>query len=163
MFNLNNRKINSFILPSWPIHKGKFAYIALNFSSFQSLDHEFKRKLSKEKLLNSILAAKFYCIVHNVWCIKFQSKYSSNTVLCLLRNLMHQTLWLLFIKTRHISFWFFSILTIQWKAEIILFEHERTFILIDMTHISYASHEQKVWHYLALPARSHFHISYEWI
>ena len=30
--------------------------------------------------------------VINVWCIKFRSKHSSNTVLCLLRNLMHQTL-----------------------------------------------------------------------
>ena len=30
--------------------------------------------------------------VTNVWCIKFRSKHSSNTVLCLLRNLMHQTL-----------------------------------------------------------------------
>ena len=30
--------------------------------------------------------------VNNVWCIKFRSKHSSNTVLCLLRNLMHQTL-----------------------------------------------------------------------
>ena len=28
----------------------------------------------------------------NVWCIKFRSKRSNNTVLCLLRNLMHQTL-----------------------------------------------------------------------
>ena len=28
---------------------------------------------------------------HNVWCIKFRSKDSSNTVVCLLRNLMHQT------------------------------------------------------------------------
>ena len=30
----------------------------------------------------------------SVWCIKCRSKYSSNTVLSLLRNLMHQTLWL---------------------------------------------------------------------
>ena len=28
----------------------------------------------------------------NVWCIKSSSKHSSNRVLCLLRNLMHQTL-----------------------------------------------------------------------
>ena len=28
----------------------------------------------------------------NVWCIKFQSKHSTVLLLCLLRNLMHQTL-----------------------------------------------------------------------
>ena len=32
--------------------------------------------------------------ITNVWCIKFRNKHSSNTVLCLLQNLMHQTLWL---------------------------------------------------------------------
>ena len=31
-------------------------------------------------------------MITNVSCIKFRSKRSSNTVLCLLQNLMHQTL-----------------------------------------------------------------------
>ena len=36
---------------------------------------------------------------HNIWCIKFRSKHSSNTILCLLQNLMHQTLCKLFYSS----------------------------------------------------------------
>ena len=34
----------------------------------------------------------FQVYSNNVWCNKFRSKHISNTVLCLLRNSMHQTL-----------------------------------------------------------------------
>ena len=36
-------------------------------------------------------------LLSNVWCIKFRSKHSTVLVLCLLRNLMHQTLCIQFI------------------------------------------------------------------
>ena len=43
----------------------------------------------------------------NVWCIKFRSKHSSNTVLCLLRNLMHQMLRLIYwyVSVQYLNFW----------------------------------------------------------
>ena len=61
------------------------------------------------------------CTLPNVWCIKFRSKHNSNTVMSLLRNLMHQTLtiripihlhlgfkpivwWLLFMKMFQLRF-----------------------------------------------------------
>ena len=41
--------------------------------------------------------------VNNVWCIKFRSKHSSNTVMYLLRNLMHHTLTI--VQLKQISVW----------------------------------------------------------
>ena len=55
-------------------------------------------KLFHRSLVYTILSTVQFSLTNrpcrnqsNVWCIKFCSKYSSNTVLCLLRNLMHQT------------------------------------------------------------------------
>ena len=42
--------------------------------------------------------SRVYC---NIWCIRFCSKHSSNIVLCLLQNLMHQTL-----ASFHLPKWF---------------------------------------------------------
>ena len=49
-------------------------------------------KLFKSKESNLMSLIFWYVGLHNIWCIKFRSKHSSNTVLCLLRNLLHQTL-----------------------------------------------------------------------
>ena len=44
----------------------------------------------------------------NIWCIIFRSKNSSNTVLCLIRNLMHQTLARYVFKSVNFSSHFFA-------------------------------------------------------
>ena len=58
--------------------------------------------------ISNVLHSYEICTCNNVWCIKFRSKHSSNTVLCLHRNLMHQTLLCnLYCKTwllRYLSF-----------------------------------------------------------
>ena len=51
-----------------------------------------REKVRNKVIIHAIKLRFLWNSICNVWCIKFRSKHSSNTVLCLLRNLMHQTL-----------------------------------------------------------------------
>ena len=68
----------------------------LSFRSFADPKTEFWKMTCFRNLSWQGLLLKN---TNNVWCIKFCSKHSSNAV-CLLRNLMHQTL-IFYVFLRH--------------------------------------------------------------